>query len=69
MKTAKSHSYAPSLNIAHFELICMMYRMLKSLPTSPKLKHVKRHQDALEHALDLWADMNTLADSRAKLVL
>ena len=31
--------------------------------------HVNEHQDALGHALDLWANMNTLADLRAKLEL
>ena len=63
------HKYAPSLNISHFDLILILHRMIKSLFTPQKNKHVKGHQDGLGHALDLCADMNTLADLKTKLVL
>ena len=62
VKADKRINYTPSLNIAHFDLIWTFHRMIKSLPIPPKFIHVKGHQDALGHVLDLWDDMNAFAD-------
>ena len=63
------YKYKLNLNIAHFDMIILLHKLIKSLPTRPKFNYVKGHQDTRGYRLSMQEELNILVDIKAKLVL